>query len=294
MSAARLFADNIYDAMRDAWATRVPATTPCPDAGALAALVDPAFQVSLQREEGRQIRCSAMLCSPTTTLLRETAAPRHGHTFTLSEPLSYSDQILRKIAGAYDASNAVLLVEFPRGGEPRIWGFGYYGSSHFREPAPAVITGYEVSWPDKPLVRIDSPGKLFLAQGDAMIGTLDCGSLPTRRRRLRPVDDPLDLEFLAPDAMRFIPVDLGELIVPSGNLTTSDPFAFPPGAWTVVTAQPPPLAKLRSAGDSHDRRNRPNAFECHATSSRGRTWSECTRGRLACQWVESDTVRLVD
>ena len=186
MTVSRLFADGLYDAMRNAWvsyqARRGVGREPFPGASVIAALIDPAFRASLQREEGREVRCSVMLCAPTMNPL-PTATPTLGHTFTFSEPLPYSDRTLRKLAGAYDASNAVLLIDIPMEGEPRIWGFGYYGSAHFREPSLAIGTGYEVSWPDQPIVRIDSPGRLFLTCGDAMIGALENGefytSIPT-------------------------------------------------------------------------------------------------------------------
>jgi hypothetical protein len=134
VTVSRLFADGLYDAMRNAWvnnqAKRGVGGEPFPGVSVIAALIDPAFRASLQHEEGREVRCSAMLCAPTMNPL-PTATPTLGHTFTFSEPLPYSDRTLRKLAGAYDASNAVLLVEVPMEGEPRIWGFGYYGSAHF-------------------------------------------------------------------------------------------------------------------------------------------------------------------
>src|SRR4030088_1164367 len=88
-------------------------------------------------------------------------------------------------------------------------------------------------------------------------------------RRLRPVDEPFDLELSPTDAVRFIPMDLSESYRTIRQSHSRDTLAFDPFARTEVIAKPSPRPQAGTAGDPFDSRNRTDDLECHALVSRG-------------------------
>lgn len=167
-----LFAVHIYEEIRTVWAwararPNADHGQQAPGVSTLAALIDPAFRTSLQREEGRELQFTIVSMEPVP------AQP--GRIFVLKVPLGYSDRNLRKISGALDPATSALLVHVSSdSGEPQIWGFGYFGSNFLR--GLPIGTGYESGWPENLMIRVTAPGIIAVARGTGSLGVVEFGS----------------------------------------------------------------------------------------------------------------------
>ena len=83
----------------------------------------------------------------------------------------------------------------------------------------------------------------------------------TCRRRARAIvplrDDALDLELLAPDAVRFVPVELRRAGRAIFKPDPSDPFSLTPASSPVEFPKSRKLANAASAGDCFFRQTKP-------------------------------------
>lgn len=158
-----MFEDSIISRILGAWTANGQSTLNHAD---VKAVLETAFLASLKREEGRPVRFSLVLASPSETY-PATNNIRRFHTAP-----AFSIESILKLAPAFNPDCSSIGVGRNRmNGEFECWGAFYYPPrSHAFNQVPVGVKGGTALRPDLFTVTARSPGLLYISRANSRVG----------------------------------------------------------------------------------------------------------------------------
>ena len=147
-----------------------------PDPALLEGLISTCYQTSILFEEERPLRFRLILRDP-EKLAAEDGPPDGLHRLIFSQPRSFNEYELRKLAPAVDYSRSLIGAKVDARGELQIWGLIHSGLRWIQ-----AIRGGGLEYAPLPgslVLYVTGPGNIVVCKGSAMIVMLNGGKIFT-------------------------------------------------------------------------------------------------------------------
>lgn len=147
-----------------------------PDSEVLERLISTCYQTSIVLEEERPLRFRLISRDP-ERLAAEDGPPDGLHRLIFSEPRSFNEYELRKLAPAVDYSRSLIGIKVSADGEIQIWGLIHSGWRWIQ-----AIRGGGLDYaplPESLVLYVTGPGQIVVCKGSEMIAMLKGGKIFT-------------------------------------------------------------------------------------------------------------------
>ncbi|WP_437201264.1 putative sensor domain DACNV-containing protein [Planctomicrobium sp. SH664] len=176
MSPSRsIYPDELSRGVRVQWQSAGHDLSLLPPEVELGQLFDAAYQASLLKEEGENVRCRIAVASYAD--FHSPGGPQPLSTLVFREKPVATAHEIRKLASAAGFYRSLLAVEWDNDGLPRIWGVINTGTRWVNRVDGGRM--HESPLPDNLVVQIRNPGHLVIASGDQRVLETSGGILLT-------------------------------------------------------------------------------------------------------------------